>query len=162
MASEKLLKELNDQFNFELLSGYAYLAMSAYCKGENMNGFAHFFVKQAHEEYEHAMKFYDFIYDMDGKVETQAMPAQKNEFSSFLEAFEGALEHEKLVTSKIYKLLESAKSENCYPTIEFLQWFVKEQVEEENTMKDIIAVLKGIDGHFNGLYLFDKELGKRA
>lgn len=161
MASEKLLKELNDQFNFELLSGYAYVGMAGYCKAENMNGFAHFFIKQAEEEYEHAMRFYDFIYDMDGRVETQDIPAQKNEYESFLETFESALAHEKLVTSKIYDLLESAKSEKCHATIEFLQWFVKEQVEEENTMKDIIAILKGIDGHYNGLYLLDKELGKR-
>jgi len=161
MASEKLLKELNNQFNFELLSGYYYLAMAGYSKSENKNGFAHFLEEQAKEEYSHAMKFYSFINDMDGRVEAQAMPEPKNDFNSFLEVFEGALHHEKLVTSRIYSLLDLAKEENDYATIEFLQWFVKEQVEEENTMKDIIVTLKGIDGHFQGLYLFDKELGKR-
>ncbi len=77
MASEKLLNALNDQFNFELLSGYYYMGMAAYCSAENMNGFAHFLIEQAKEEYEHAMKFYDFINDMDGRVRAQAWKNQK-------------------------------------------------------------------------------------
>ena len=77
MASEKLLNALNDQFNFELLSGYYYMGMAAYCSAENMNGFAHFLIEQAKEEYEHAMKFYDFINDMDGRVRAQAMEEPK-------------------------------------------------------------------------------------
>lgn len=161
MASEKLLKALNDQFNFELLSGYYYIAMAAYCSEENMNGFAHFLNEQAKEEYEHAMKFYEFINEIDGRVMAQAMPEPKNDYTSFLEVFEAALSHEKLVTSRIYELLDLAKEENNYPTIHFLQWFVEEQLEEENSMKDIIFALEGINGSFNGLYLLDKELGKR-
>lgn len=161
MATGNLIKELNNQFNFELLSGYYYLAMAGHCKSENMNGFAHFLVEQSKEEYSHAMKFYSFINDMDGRVEVQAIPEPKNNFNSLLEVFEGALHHEKLVTSRIHKLLDLAKEENCYETMQFLQWFVSEQIEEENNMKDIIFTLKGIDGHFNGLYLLDKELGKR-
>lgn len=161
MASEKLLKALNDQFNFELLSGYYYVAMAAYCSAENMNGFAHFLNEQAKEEYEHAMKFYEFINEIDGRVTAQAMTEPKNDYTSFLEVFEAALSHEKLVTSKIYDILDLAKEENNYPTVHFLQWFVEEQLEEENSMKDIIFALEGINGNFNGLYLFDKELGKR-
>ncbi len=161
MASEKLIKKLNDQYNFEMASGYIYLGMAAYCKAENMEGFAHFFSEQAKEEYEHAMKFYNFLYDIDSRAYLQAIPEPKNEYNSFLEAFEAALHHEKLVTSRIYSLMDLAKEENDYATIDFLQWFVKEQVEEESTMRDIIAVLKGIDGKFTGLYLYDKELGKR-
>lgn len=161
MASEKLLKGLNDQFNFELLSGYYYMAMGAYCSSENMNGFAHFLIEQAKEEYEHAMKFYSFINDMDGRVTTQAMIEPKNDYKSFLEVFEAALHHEKLVTSRINDLLEIAQEEKSYPTIEFLQWFIKEQLEEENSMKDIIFTLEGIKDSFQGLYLLDKELGAR-
>lgn len=161
MISDKLLKALNDQFNFELLSGYYYLAMSAYCKDKNMDGMAHFLVEQAKEEYSHAMKFYDFIFDMDGRVETQAMEQPKNDFDSFLEVFEDALKHEKLVTSKINSLLELAEEEKSYPTIQFLQWFVEEQLEEENSMKDIIFKLEGIKDSFVGLIMLDKELGSR-
>ncbi len=161
MISDKLLKALNDQFNFELLSGYYYLAMSAYCKEKNMHGMAHFFVEQAKEENSHAMKFYDFIFDMDGKVEIQAMSQPKNNFDSFLEVFEDALKHEELVTSKINSLLELAEEEKSYPTIQFLQWFVEEQLEEENSMKDIIFKLEGIKDAFVGLIMLDKELGSR-
>lgn len=161
MISEKLLNALNDQFNFELLSGYYYLAMSAYCKDKNMHGMSHFLVEQAKEEYEHAMKFYDFIFDMDGRVTTQAMEEPKNDYNSFLEVFDAALEHEKLVTSRIYNLLELAGEEQSYPTIHFLQWFVEEQLEEENSMKDIIFKLEGIKDSFVGLTMLDKELGNR-
>ncbi|WP_409227808.1 ferritin [Gudongella sp. SC589] len=159
--SEKLLKALNDQYNFEMLSGYYYLAMASYCESENMKGMAHFLVEQAKEEYEHAMKFYDFINDMDGRVKMQAIPEPKNDYSSFLEVFETALEHEKKVTGRIYDLLKLAEEEKSYPTVQFLQWFVSEQLEEENSMKDIIFKLEGVQKHFHGLMMVDRELGSR-
>jgi ferritin len=159
--NEKLLAALNDQFNFELLSGYYYLAMAAYCESENMRGMSHFLVEQAKEEYEHAMKFYGFINDMDGRVTMKSMTEPKNDYGSFLEVFEAALEHEKLVTSRIYNLVDIATEEKCYPAIQFLQWFVEEQVEEENNMKDIIFKLKGVQHQFHGLMMIDKELGAR-
>lgn len=161
MATENLLKELNNQFNLELLSGYYYMGMAAYCSSEDMNGFAHFLIEQAKEEYEHAMKFYEFINDMDGRVTTLAMEEPKNDYTSFLEVFEAALAHEKLVTSKINNLLEIALEEKSYPTIQFLQWFVEEQLEEENSMKDIIVKLERMKDNFIGLYKLDSELGAR-
>ena len=159
--NEKLMKALNDQFNYEMLSGYYYVGMAAYCEFENMKGMAHFLNEQAKEEYEHAMKFYDFINDMGGRVTVQAMPEPKNDYSSFLEVFETALHHEKSVTTRIYDLLDMAKEENNYPTIGFLQWFVEEQLEEENSMEDIIFKLKGVKDHFHGLMMVDRELGAR-
>lgn len=161
MASEKLLKELNDQFNFELLSGYHYMGMASYFSNENMNGFAHFFIEQAKEEYSHAMKFYKYIYDIDGRVRTQAMPEPKNDFKSFLEVFKDALGHEKEVTARINNLLELAMDEKAYPTVQFLQWFVEEQLEEENNMKDIIFKLEKIKDHPQGLFMLDGQLGSR-
>ncbi|HZH92878.1 MAG TPA: ferritin [Tissierellaceae bacterium] len=159
--SEKLLKALNDQHNYEMLSGYYYLAMASYCESENMKGMSHFLVEQAKEEYEHAMKFYEFINDMDGRVTMQAIPEPKNDYSSFLEVFETALEHEKKVTARIYDLLKLSEEEKSYPTIQFLQWFVEEQLEEENSMKDIIFKLEGVGDHFHGLMMVDRELGSR-
>lgn len=161
MASEKLIKELNNQFNFELLSGYYYMGMASYCSDENMNGFAHFFIEQAKEEYEHAMKFYEFIYDIDGRVRTQAIPEPKNDFDSFLDVFEGALGHEKEVTKRINNLVEIATDEKSYPTVQFLQWFVEEQLEEEATMKDIIFKLEKMENHPQGLFMLDSQLGSR-
>lgn len=162
MASEKLLKELNDQFNFELESGYYYMAMAAYCAEEDLDGFANFFIIQGQEEYLHAMKFFDFINDMDGRVTMKAIGEPLNEYKSLVHVFETALGHEKLVTSKINKLMDIAKEEKDYPTISFLQWFVDEQLEEENSMKKILVNLKKIDGHFQGIYMMDKELAART
>ena len=159
--NKKLMNALNDQYNFEMLSGYYYLAMASYCESENMKGMSHFLVEQAKEEYEHAMKFYDFINDMDGRVILQEIPEPKNDYSSFLEVFETALAHEKIVTDKIHSLLELAEEEKNYPTIQFLQWFVEEQLEEENSMKDIIFKLEGVQKNFQGLMMVDKELGER-
>lgn len=161
MATEKLLNALNDQFNFELLSGYYYMEMAAYCSAESMDGFAHFLIEQAKEEYEHAMKFYEFINEMDGRVKTQAMDEPKSDYNSFIEVFETALSHEKLVTSKIEGILDIANEENNYQTKQFLQWFIEEQREEENTMKDILFKLKGINGKFQGLYMLNRELSQR-
>ncbi|MCF6465318.1 ferritin [Clostridium sp. Cult2] len=162
MASEKLLKELNNQFNFELLSGYYYMAMAAYCASEDYDGFANFFIVQAQEEYTHAMKFFDFINDMGGRVTTLAMEEPKNEYESLIEVFEKALSHERLVTSKIYKLMDMAKEEKNHASISFLQWFVDEQLEEENSMDSILKNLKRMDGNFQGIYLLDKELATRT
>lgn len=162
MATTELLKDLNDQFNFELLSGYFYVGMAAYCTDRNMNGFAHFFNEQAKEEYFHAMKFYDYIFDMDGRVSMQAIPEPQNEFESFKAVFEAALDHEKQVTARIRKLVSLAVEEDSYDTVQFLNWFLEEQREEENTMKDIIFKLEGIKDNFQGLYMLDKELAARA
>ena len=162
MISEKLLKELNEQFNFELESAYVYMAMAAYCSAEDYDGFAHFFILQAQEEYQHAMKFYDFIYDMDGRATMKAIPEPDNVYDSILDAFKKALAHEELVTSKINKIMDIAIEENNHATKNFLQWFIEEQVEEENNMKKIISNLERIDGHFQGMYMLDKELGQRV
>ncbi|MGM0396273.1 MAG: ferritin [Bacillota bacterium] len=159
--NEKLLKAMNDQYNFEMLSGYYYLAMASYCESENMKGMAHFLVEQAKEEYGHAMKFYGFINDMDGRVTMQTIPEPKNDYDSFLEVFQTALGHEKKVTARIYDLLKLAEEEKDYATIQFLQWFVEEQVEEENNMKDIIFKLKGAQNSFQGLMMVDRELASR-
>lgn len=160
MASKELLKSLNDQFNFELLSGYHYMEMAAYCSNNNMDGFAHFFIEQAKEEYFHAMKFYNFILDIDGEIKTQDIKAAEGNYKSFVDVFKAALAHEELVTSKIEDLMELAEKERSYNTIQFLQWFIEEQREEENTMKDIVFKLENMN-NFQGLYMLDRELGSR-
>lgn len=161
MISEKLLIALNDQMNFEFLSGYYYMAMAAYASNEDFNGIAHFLIIQGQEEYTHGMKFYDFIHDMDGRVTMQAIDEPKKDYESLVEVFEEALGHEKLVTNKINELMDMAKEEKSHATESFLQWFIDEQVEEENNMKDILVKLKRMEGNFQGLYMLDKELGSR-
>jgi ferritin len=162
MISEKLMKELNNQMNFEFLSGYYYLAMAAYAANEDLNGFANFFIIQGQEEYLHGMKFFNFIHDMNGRALMQAIEEPVNEYKSLVQVFEKALDHERLVTSRINKIMDMAKDEGNHAAISFLQWFIDEQVEEENSMKTILNNLKKMDGNFQGIYMMDKELAGRV
>lgn len=162
MLSEKLLDELNLQIKYELYSAHYYLSMAAYCESEDLSGFANFFLEQAKEENYHAMKFFDFVNEMDGRVKILELEEPESEFGSPIEVFEAALEHEKFVTSRIYKLMDIAIEEKEHATISFLKWFIDEQVEEENMMKDIIASLERVEGKPSGLYMIDKELGQRV
>ncbi|MGO1368988.1 ferritin [Senegalia sp. (in: firmicutes)] len=162
MASEKMLQALNDQMNFEYVSANYYLAMAAYCADEDFEGIENFFMVQADEERFHARKFYDYINDRDGRVKISQMEEPKNEFSSIKEAFETVLDHEKKVTSRINDLMKLAHEESDYATISFLNWFVDEQVEEEASMKTIIAKLNRIGESAQGLFMLNKELGART
>lgn len=162
MASKKLLKMLNTQYNFELESAYVYLAMAADCTNKGLNGTAHWMKKQATEELEHAMKFYEFIADMDGDISQLAIPAPKNSYASLLEVMEVALAHEKKVTAGIYAIAKLASEEGSFDTLEFLNWFFAEQREEENTLKPFVERLKVIEGNKVEVFRFDAELGRRA
>ncbi len=162
MVSEKLMKALNDQMNFEFESAHYYLAMAAYCGDQDLDGFEHFFLVQAEEERFHAMKFFNFIKEMDGRPTIQSMGEPKNEFDSLIDVFETALGHEKKVTKRIYDLMDIATEEKSYPAITFLNWFVDEQVEEEDTMKTIISKLQRLGSNGNGIFMMDKELGQRT
>ncbi len=162
MLSEKLLEELNLQIKHELYSAHYYLAMAAYCEGEDLSGFSNFFLEQAKEEKFHAMKFFDFVNEMDGRVKILGLEEPENDFGSPLEVFKAALEHEKFVTGRIYELMDIAMEEKEHATISFLKWFIDEQIEEENMMKDIIASLERVQEKAEGLYMIDKELGQRV
>lgn len=156
-----LFEEMNEQFNFELASGYIYLDMAARLKEQGMDGFSHFMMKQAHEEYEHAMKFYNFLFDVDHPVEYKKIEKPGVKFKDFTQIFKDALEHEKEVTSRINALYKRATEENEYRAVEFLGWFIKEQIEEEDNFRNLIEKFERINGNWGGLYIFDKELGAR-
>jgi len=162
MLSEKLLKELNKQIKYELESAHYYVAMEAYFDSNDLPGFANFFKVQAEEERFHAQKFYDFVYEMDGDVELTALDLVRKDFDSSVDVFKKALEHEKFVTSRIYELMEIAEDEKEYATQSMLKWFVDEQVEEENTMKDMIVRLERVEKSTNGFYILKKELAGRS
>lgn len=162
MASEKLIKALNDQMNFEYESANYYLAMAAYVADEDFDGVENFFIVQGEEERFHATKFYNYIKDIDGRATIQSMEEPKNEFSSIKDAFETALGHEKKVTARINNLMKLAHEESDYATVSFLNWFIDEQIEEEATMKTIISKLDRIDNNTQGLFMIDKELGART
>src|ERR687894_1531310 len=153
---------MNEQIKNEFYSAYQYLAMAAYCESANLPGFAQWMRTQSQEETEHAMKFYDFILDRNGRVVLQAIEGPVIEFGSPLEVFEQALEQEQQVTGQINELYGLTTSENDYATQAFLQWFLTEQVEEEKNVGDVLETLNMIGDEGEALFLFDRELGKRG
>lgn len=159
--SKNVVDALVEQYNFEMESGYIYLAMMHDLKAKAWDGFAHFMDKQATEEYEHATKFKHFIEEIDARVELKAIAEPKKEYASVLEIFKEAYAHEQEVTKRIENIYELALNEKNYVVVEFLNWFLKEQVEEEDTMRGIVEVLENLKDGYTGLYLYDKELGAR-
>ncbi|QKS72513.1 ferritin [Paenalkalicoccus suaedae] len=162
MISKELVTELNKQMNYEFYSGHAYLAAAAYCSKESLDGFATFFLAQAEEERQHAMKFYTFINDLGQEAVIADIPQPKTDFASVLDAFEQSLAHEKEVTKRIYKLADRALDEREHATMTFLNWFIEEQVEEEASFDAIIQRLKRIETDSNAFYMLENELGKRS
>jgi len=162
MLSQALLDKLNDQMNYEFYSSQVYLAMAAYCSAESFDGFANFFIVQAEEEKFHAMKIFHFINTLGKRAVVSGMSDPSNEYGSLLDAFEQAYEHEQTVTRRIYDLSDIAWNEREHATINFLKWFIDEQVEEEATFDSIIQKLRRIDKDSNAFYMLDAELAKRT
>ncbi|MCS7119243.1 MAG: ferritin [Archaeoglobaceae archaeon] len=159
--SEKIVKELNFQLNREIYSAYLYLSMSAYFESLNLRGFAKWMKVQWEEELMHAMKFFNYIVSRGGRVELYTIEAPQKDWKSPLDAFELALEHEKSVTKRIAHLVELAMSDKDHATFNMLQWFVNEQVEEENSFGDIVVKLKMASNDTRVMLFLDKELEKR-
>ncbi len=162
MISDKMQKALNDQINAELFSSYLYLSMAAYFESENWNGFATWMKVQSQEEYGHAMKFFKYINDVDGKVILDALEKPKTDWKSPQQAFDEAHKHELYITDRINKLVALAMEEKDYATNLFLNYFVTEQVEEVATAVQIINKFNIIGDNKTSLFLLDRELGMRA
>ena len=152
---------INEQINAEIRSSYLYLSMSAYFESQSLKGFAKWMRVQAKEELEHAMKFFDYVYERGGRVVLKPIEAVKTEWPNATEAFEDTYKHEMLVTSLIDKLTDLARSENDHASEVFLQWFINEQVEEEDNASYILSQLKMISDSTLGLLNLDRELGNR-
>ena len=162
MLTEKMQTALNGQLNAELYSSYLYLSMNAYFKSLNLDGFANWMYYQAQEELEHSMKFYDFIIQRGGKVVLAQIEAPPTEWDSPLAVFEATLAHEQKVTGLINDLVEVALEERDHATNIFLQWFVSEQVEEEESVGGVLEQLKLMGDAQGGLFMIDRELAKRS
>jgi ferritin len=161
MKSKKVQDALNKQINEELYSAYAYLAMAAEADQLGLPGFANWFKMQYGEELAHADRFFNYVLERDGKVELEAIGKPEIGKESALSLFEKALAHEEHITECIFKLKDLARSESDHATDVFLEWFVKEQVEEEANARAVIDQLKMIDGNPNGLFMVDRELAGR-
>lgn len=160
MLSEKLEAMLNDQMNFEIYSAHIYLAMAGYCSEIGLSGFENWFLVQYEEELFHAKKFFKYISSKGGRVEIKGFEDMDNDYESVLHAFETSLHHEQIVTKRIYSLMDLARDEREYATTSFLQWFIDEQVEEEETVADLINKIKLVKDA--GLYLLDQEMAQRT
>jgi ferritin len=162
MGSKKLFDAFNRQLNQELNAAYLYLSLAAHFDAANHQGFATWMRAQSAEENQHALKFWEHIYSRGGKVDLLAIEKPRSEFHSPLDAFEAALHAEKENTQEIHKLYELAVSEKDYPAQVFLNFFIEEQVEEENTAQQIVDTLKQIGDSSSALLMLDRELGQRG
>lgn len=160
--TESLVKALNEQMNFEFYSAHVYLAMAAYCSADNLDGFANFFIVQAEEERFHGMKIYKFLNDRGHRATLMALDEPNNDYSSVLDAFEQGYAHEQQNTKRFYHLSDLAIDEREHATINFLKWFIDEQVEEEALFDGIINKLKRIDKDSNAFYMLDSEFAGRS
>ena len=162
MLSEKMQSALSGQLNAELYSSYLYLSMNAYFKSVNLDGFANWMYAQAQEELMHAMKFYEFINQRSGRVTLAQIEAPPADWNSPMAVFEATLEHEQKVTGLINDLVEVALEEHDHATQIFLQWFVSEQVEEDDSAGGVLEQLKLMGDAKGGLFMIDRELAKRT
>ena len=151
MISTTMATALNEQIKWEMYSANLYLAMSAYLQDAGLTGFSHWMRIQYQEETAHALKFYDFLLSRGGQVTMLSIDAPDANWSNILEIFEETLSHEQEVTRRIN-----------FATDIFLQWFVTEQVEEEETVKDIISKLRMIKGEGQGMLVLDKDMSART
>ena len=159
---KKIEKAFNSHLNAEFFSSYLYLSMANCFAAQNLEGMATWMGIQVDEERLHAMKFVDFINNRGGRVILDQIDKPKSEWSSPLEAFEEALDHERLISKKINELLDLAIKENDHASAAFLQWFVNEQVEEEANAQAIVGKLKLIKDNSMGLLMIDQQLGLRT
>jgi len=161
MISKKMQGAINAQINAEMWSAYLYLAMSMDAADKGIKGVAHWFRKQYDEEMVHAFKFVQYLQDQQAKVELAPIAKVPAKWADPIKMFEETLEHEKEVTALIVNLCKIADEEKDYATAGFLQWYVKEQIEEEASAKDILDAFKMVGKDTAAFYMLDKELNAR-
>jgi ferritin len=161
MISKTVEDALNKQVNREYYSAYLYLAMSAYFESANMKGFGKWLRIQAKEEQAHGDKFLNYILARGGTVALGAIEAPKAKWASAGKVFEEVYAHEQKVTGMINALVDLSVKEKDHATFEMLQWFVKEQVEEEEHSLAILEQIKVVGDVPGHLFYLDHHLGKR-
>ena len=162
MLSKKVVELLNDQVNKEFYSAYLYLDMSNYYKNEGLDGFANWYQVQAKEEQDHAMLFYQYLHNNGQPVILEAVGKPDGAFASLEAPLAAALEHERYVTALINAIYTAAQAAQDYRTVQFLDWFVKEQGEEETNAENMIKKYELFGSDPRALYMLDGELGARV
>ena len=158
--NKKLEAAINEQLNFEIESAHVYLAMQGYVAELGLAGFENWLAVQYQEELAHSQKFMKFISERNGRINITGFETPRNEYTSILEVFEVALEHEYEVTRRINEIMTLAHAVKDYATISFMQWFIDEQVEEEDNFGTVIDKIKLVKDA--GLYLLDQEMATRV
>lgn len=162
MLNEKMEKEFNEQINKELFSAYLYLDMKSRFSEMNLQGFVNWMDVQVQEEKAHAMGMYDYVLERGGRVELLAIDKPEVEGKTPLEIFEQVLKHEEFVTSRINDLMDVADEVRDRAALSFLDWYLKEQVEEESNVGGVLATLRLIGEDKKALLMLDKDLAART
>jgi len=162
MLSKKMEEEFNGQVNKELYSAYLYLSMSSYCAATGFMGFANWMEVQAKEELDHAMKMYDHIIERGGNAKLATIQQPDAVWANLTNVFEATLKHEQFVTSCINHLMEIAVAEKDFASMNFLNWYINEQIEEEANADELVKKLQFIGDDKNALLSLNTELAARV
>jgi len=162
VLSKEVAQLINEQINKELYSAYLYLDMANYYADENLNGFENWFYIQAQEERDHAMLFRAYLLNNDEKVILTSIDAPNLTYSDFKNPLTETLKHEQTVTASINNIYAAAYQEKDFRTMQFLDWFVKEQGEEEKNSTELIKKYELFGGDSKGLYMLNQELASRV
>ncbi|MBE5710263.1 ferritin [Oscillibacter sp.] len=162
MLNEKVSQLLNDQVNKEFYSAYLYLQFSNFYVEQGLAGFANWYKVQAQEERDHAMLMLQYLQNNDVPVTLEAVAKPDAELKANMEPLKAGLAHEQYVTSLIHAIYEAAYEARDFRTMQFLDWFVKEQGEEETNATDLIKKMELFGSDPKGLYMLDQELAART
>jgi ferritin len=161
MLHPDITKLLNEQINKEFYSAYLYLAISNYYADNNLNGFENWFFVQAQEERDHALLFIKYMQNNDIKVTLEAIGKPDVAIRKHIDPLCASLTHEQFVTASIHAIYEAAFEARDFRTMQFLDWFVKEQAEEETNANDNIRKMELFGSESKGLFMLDQEMGAR-
>ena len=162
MFDKNVSRLLNEQINNEFYSAYLYLDFANYFEEKGLDGFANWYKIQAQEERDHAMLFYQFLQNNSEKVTLEAIGKPDKVFTCDMDVLKAGLAHEQLVTSMINKIYAAAYEVKDFRTMQFLDWFIKEQGEEEKNATDLITKMELFGSDPKGLYMLNRELAARV
>ena len=162
MMDKKVSELLNDQINKELYSAYLYLDMANFYSAKGLDGFANWYEIQAKEEQDHAMLIYKYLHNNSQDVTLGAIAKPDKEYKKLMDPLKAAYEHEQYVTGLINAIYAAAQAVNDYRTVQFLDWFVKEQGEEEKNSSDLITKMELFGDDAKSLYMLNSELAGRT
>lgn len=162
MFTEKVASLLNNQIQKEFYSAYLYLQFSNYYTEQGLNGFANWYKVQAQEERDHALLFVQYMQNNDLPVTFEAIEKPDAVLTNNIDPLKAALKHEQYVTELIHTIYEAAYEAKDFRTMQFLDWFVKEQGEEETNAQELIKKMELFGADSRALYMLDQELGTRV